>query len=39
MKIQFIICGWHMNRKSLIDGLYDLKEQNKDTVDVFVLFF
>ena len=35
MKIQFIICGWHMNRKSLIDGLYDLKEQNKDIVDVF----
>ena len=35
MKVQFIICGWHMNRKSLIDGLYDLKEQNKDTVDVF----
>ena len=35
MKIQFIICGWHMNRRSLIDGLYDLKEQNKGAVDVF----
>jgi len=35
MKIQFIVCGWHMNRKGLIDGLYDLKEQNKDIIDVF----
>ena len=35
MKIQFIICGWHMNRESLIDGLYELQKQNKDTVDVF----
>ena len=35
MKIQFIICGWHMNRKSLIDGLYELEKQNKDTVRVF----
>ena len=35
MKIQFIICGWHMNRKSLIDGLYELKKENKDMVDVF----
>ena len=35
MKIQFIICGWHMNRKSLIDGLYELQKQNKDTVGVF----
>ena len=35
MKVQFIICGWHMNRRSLIDGLYDLKNQNKGVVDVF----
>ena len=35
MKIQFIVCGWHMNRKNLIDGLYDLKEENKDNIDVF----
>ena len=35
MKIQFIICGWHMNRENLIDGLYELKEQNKDYIDVF----
>jgi len=34
MKIQFIIVGWHMNQKSLIDGLYDLKEDNSD-INVF----
>jgi len=35
MKIQFIICGWHMNRDNTIDALYQLKEQNKDVIDVF----
>lgn len=33
--IQFIICGWHMNRQNLIDGIYEIKQQNKDVVDVF----
>ena len=35
MKIQFIVTGWHFNQSSLIDGLYELKEDNKDTIDVF----
>ena len=35
MKIQFIICGWHMNRENSIDALHQLKEQNKGTIDVF----
>jgi hypothetical protein len=34
MKIQFIVVGWHMNQSSLIDGLYELKENNK-MIDVF----
>lgn len=33
MKKQFIICGWHMNQDSLIDGLNDI--QQRDDVDVF----
>ncbi len=33
MKIQFIICGWHMNQDSLIDGLIEI--QKKDDIDVF----
>ena len=35
MKIQFIVCGWHMNRENSIDALHQLKEQNKGTIDVF----
>ena len=35
MKIQFIICGWHMNRSSLIDGLYELQKENPNNVNVF----
>ena len=35
MKIQFIITGWHFNQSSLIDGLYELKEDNKETINVF----
>ena len=34
MKIQFIVTGWHFNQYSLIDGLYELKKDNKD-IDVF----
>lgn len=34
MKIQFIVTGWHMNQSSLIDGLYELKNEN-DIVNVF----
>lgn len=34
MKIQFIVVGWHMNQDTLIDGLYELKENN-DSINVF----
>ena len=34
MKIQFIVTGWHMNQSSLIDGLYELKNEN-DIVNVY----
>ena len=34
MNIQFIVVGWHMNQPSLIDGLFELKENNP-TVKVF----
>ena len=34
MKIQFIVCGWHYDQDSLIDGLIELKETN-DNIDVF----
>ena len=34
MNIQFIVVGWHMNQPSLIDGLFELKENNP-TIKVF----
>ena len=34
MKIQFIICGWHMNQDTLIDGLLQLEKENS-VIDVF----
>ena len=34
MKIQFIITGWHMNQKSLIEGLSELESEN-ESVNVF----
>ena len=33
--IRFIICGWHMNQPSLINGLHDLMKMNSDDVHVF----
>ena len=33
--IRFIICGWHMNQPSLIDGLDELQRLNPDKVHVF----
>ena len=33
--IRFIICGWHMNQPSLINGLHDLMKLNSDDVHVF----
>ncbi len=34
MRIKFIICGWHMNQDTLIDGLLQLEKEN-EIVDVF----
>ena len=34
MNIQFIVVGWHMNQSSLIDGLFEIKENNP-SVKVF----
>ena len=34
MNIQFIVVGWHMNQPSLIDGLFELKENNP-TIKLF----
>ena len=34
MKIQFIVCGWHYDQDSLIDGLIQLKNEN-DNINVF----
>ena len=29
MRIKFIICGWHMNQDTLIDGLLQLEKENE----------
>ena len=34
MKLQFIVTGWHFNQSSLIDGLFELKNENEN-VEVF----
>ena len=34
MKIQFIVCGWHYDQDSLIDGLIELNKNNNN-INVF----
>ena len=33
--IRFIVCGWHMNQPTLIDGLAELQKDNPNDVHVF----
>ena len=33
--IRFIVCGWHYNQSSLIDGLHELQKRIPDTIHVF----
>ena len=33
--IRFIVCGWHMNQPTLIEGLAELQKNNPNDVHVF----
>ena len=33
--LRFIVCGWHYNQSSLIDGLHELQKRIPDTIHVF----
>jgi hypothetical protein len=33
--IRFIVCGWHMNQSTLIDGLAELQKDNPNDIRVF----
>lgn len=35
--IRFIICGWHMNQDTVLNGFNTLQEYNPDSVHVFGL--
>ena len=33
--VRFIICGWHMNQETVLNGFNTLQEYNPDDIHVF----